>query len=196
MYTTIAKFLPLYDSDPAEVRTEHETFEAAELNGYRNAALGPVTEVGVYGNDGQVIAHYRSLTNYWYVFRNKEGNFISRQEYLEKDRMIIEKQAHAEGFNLEIKPTSESWFVTAGEVTTEIDPDMLPWVDQALDKAFLTKWRHEDRGVEPVSQEELAEIFNGSLETRKSEALAQYPNPAYRLSVLPSTLPPSLALRG
>lgn len=196
MYTTIAKYLPLYRNDPAESRTEFETFDEAETNGYRNAALGPVTEVGIYGNDGKMVAHYRKLTNYWYVFRDKEGNFISREEYMEKQRLAVEKTSREEGFPIEVNASQEPWLVVVGGVTTEIDPDMIPWVDLAMDRMIRIKDMREDTGGEPVTEEIFVKAVNKKLQEIKEEVFKDRSDPIYRLSVLPSVLPPSLALRG
>lgn len=188
--------MPLYDGDPAEIRTDHDSFEDAELNGRRHACMGGVTEVGVYNDDRQQVAYYRRLINNWFAFTDSEGNFISRDEYFEAKRIRTEEYSAREGLKIEIRVNDEAWAIVAGDLSTVIDPDNIPWVNEAVESLLLKKWRREDNEEPPYKDEELSDIFNGLLRERISLAVNQNPDPVYRLSTLPLTLPPSLAIRG
>lgn len=176
MYTTIAKCTPLYDGDPAEIRSDYDNFEDAELNGRRNSCLGMVIEAAVYGHNGEMLSYYNKLTNYWFTFKNSEGNFIANDEYFESVRSRQEEHANREGVTLKIEETEESLSVVSGSLATPIAPEQLPWVGEAAENVMLKKWRREDEGYFPYDEEELSEMFHEFLRKRIAEANDRNPH--------------------
>jgi hypothetical protein len=173
MFTNYILFRPIDDYTPDAFKHEYETFEEARQDGRRYSCMAGVTDVTVRDKEGIILSSYNQISGYWFDFTDEAGNFISRDKYFEKLRKRVEGKS---SLNIRIRHQGLHWRVLAGEHSIPIDPEMLPWISDAVQEAETKNdWREED-GLEPMSAKEEMDIFADYLITQIVKGLKRSPS--------------------
>jgi hypothetical protein len=176
MYTTLVKFTPLYDGDPAEHQTTHEVYEDAQLYGLRSSCMGGVTEVFLYNEEKELIEYYNSISNIWHTFLGDDGKVVSRADHFKKIAHRVQKEINNEGLlPVYVHGAGAAWLVEVGEHRIPLDDVMLNVVSSILERLHLEVWRREDMDMAPYSDEELVERTASRIIQTLAERLANSP---------------------
>ena len=175
MFTKISNFHQLKEYYPAQSTAEFSDFEEAQRAGMQDACLGMTIDVSIRDAENNILASWQKLDNYWFEYKDADGQRISQEKFFARLRKKIEQHALTEGINIRLRQEPGYIKVHAGDKVIPIESSMLPWVSESIEETQRKMWEREEDGLEPMPQKEVLRFFSSYLINRIKRSLELYP---------------------